>query len=189
MTLGEIIKTVRKKKGLSQKNLAALLNTTPQNLAQYENNRRKPKLDTLRKMTEAMNVSLHELTKLYPEIFNYYSPDEWHNHAIKWSNELTNKFKNLSTEKQGFMKQASGLYQQHAHNVVDSDARTALLLNSFEKLNIPGRMASIHLLNAFEKLNTTGRSEALKRVSELTEIKKYTDPDDAPAPDPDHKEN
>ena len=47
MTLGEIIKQARITKGLSQKELAALLGTTPQNLAQYENNRRRPKINTL----------------------------------------------------------------------------------------------------------------------------------------------
>ena len=60
MTLGEIIKQARITKGLSQKELAALLGTTPQNLAQYENNRRRPKINTLRNIASAMNVTLGE---------------------------------------------------------------------------------------------------------------------------------
>lgn len=43
MTTGEKIKTIRKKRGLTQRELAEKLGTTPQNLAQYENNKRNPK--------------------------------------------------------------------------------------------------------------------------------------------------
>ena len=68
MTLGEIIKQARITKGLSQKELAALLGTTPQNLAQYENNRRRPKINTLRNIASAMNITLGELS---PEIWKY----------------------------------------------------------------------------------------------------------------------
>ena len=33
------------------------------------------------------------------------------------------------------------------------------------------------LLNAFEKLNSKGQIESVKRVQELTEIPRYTEPD------------
>lgn len=68
MTLGEIIKQARITKGLSQKELAALLGTTPQNLAQYENNRRRPKINTLRNIASAMNVTLGELSLKFGNI-------------------------------------------------------------------------------------------------------------------------
>lgn len=38
-------------------------------------------------------------------------------------------------------------------------------------------------LNAyFNRLNKTGKKEAVKRIGELTEIKKYTEPDNTPSP-------
>ena len=38
-------------------------------------------------------------------------------------------------------------------------------------------------LNAyFNRLNKTGKKEAVKRIGELTEIKKYTEPDNTPRP-------
>lgn len=40
----------------------------------------------------------------------------------------------------------------------------------------------------YDLLNHEGKQEAIKRVSELTEIKKYTDPDEDTKADPDHKE-
>ena len=39
------------------------------------------------------------------------------------------------------------------------------------------------LLSKYSELNNIGKKEAIKRVSELTEIKKYTEPDTPPEPD------
>lgn len=61
MTTGEKIKTIRKKRGLTQRELARKLGTTPQNLAQYENNKRNPKYWTLRNIAEALQVNINEL--------------------------------------------------------------------------------------------------------------------------------
>ena len=61
MTTGEKIKTIRKKRGLTQRELAEKLGTTPQNLAQYENNKRNPKYWTLQNIAEALQVNIKEL--------------------------------------------------------------------------------------------------------------------------------
>ena len=174
MTLGEIIKQARITKGLSQKELAALLGTTPQNLAQYENNRRRPKINTLRNIASAMNVSLGELS---PEIWKYYSPEEWgQNFSTDMKNSLDTALRKVPEQfEKGIKKSLKDLQQRiqedgpkiikHAHDIVDSDVKT------------------IFLLNDFEKLNNNGRRIACERIKELTEIKKYTDPD-TPEPEP-----
>ena len=64
--------------------------------------------------------------------------------------------KETSTKLKNMSEQA----QQHAHEIVDSDWKCLFLLHDFEKLN------------------AEGRSEAQKRVNELTEIKKYTEPEE-----------
>lgn len=61
-TVGYIIKKIRIDKGLTQKELAAKLGTTPQNLAQYENGKRNPKFETIKKIAYALGVSPLELT-------------------------------------------------------------------------------------------------------------------------------
>ena len=50
MNTGEKIKLIRKRQGITQKDLAEKLGTTPQNIAQYENNKRNPKYNTLEKI-------------------------------------------------------------------------------------------------------------------------------------------
>lgn len=57
MELGEKIRKLRKEKGMTQKELSAKLGTTPQNLAQYENGKRNPKIETLQKIADALNVN------------------------------------------------------------------------------------------------------------------------------------
>ena len=53
---GEKIKKYRKEQGLTQKALAEKLNTTPQNLAQYENGKRNPTPRTLWRIANALNI-------------------------------------------------------------------------------------------------------------------------------------
>lgn len=55
---GEKIKKYRKEQSLTQKALAEKLNTTPQNLAQYENGKRNPKPRTLWRIANALNIDM-----------------------------------------------------------------------------------------------------------------------------------
>lgn len=63
MPTGEKIKKIRLKNGITQKKLADLLNTSQQNIAQYESGKRKPKIETLHKIAHALNVPVTELVE------------------------------------------------------------------------------------------------------------------------------
>lgn len=58
MSVGSKIKETRQKMGITQKELAHRLGTSPQNLAQYENGKRNPKLETIKKIATALNVPI-----------------------------------------------------------------------------------------------------------------------------------
>lgn len=64
MSIGENIRKARQSKRMTQAQLAEILKTTPQNINQYENNRRNPKTETIVKMAEALQVPV---TDLLPE--------------------------------------------------------------------------------------------------------------------------
>ncbi|MDY4115127.1 helix-turn-helix domain-containing protein [Blautia sp. HCP3S3_D9] len=68
MTTGENIKRIRKNKGITQKQLAERLNTSQQNLAQYENDKRNPKFETLKKIADALDVYVGELEPDWSQI-------------------------------------------------------------------------------------------------------------------------
>lgn len=72
-SIGENIKRLRHEKGLTQKNLATLLGTSQQNLAQYEKDKRKPKFDTLRKIAKALDVDYKDIDE-NNEVFVTFKP-------------------------------------------------------------------------------------------------------------------
>jgi transcriptional regulator with XRE-family HTH domain len=61
MNTGERIKQARKKAGITQKELGNLVGMSYQQIAQYEKGIRKPKLETLSKIAEALNVLSSDL--------------------------------------------------------------------------------------------------------------------------------
>lgn len=67
MEFGEKIKKARKKSGLTQSQLGNKLGVSASMLAQYETGKRKPKIETLLKLSEAMGVPLDELIGLEEE--------------------------------------------------------------------------------------------------------------------------
>lgn len=61
MTIGERIKAARKKAGMTQKQLAEKLNISYVNISQLENNQRTPGYETIRRIADALGVSIYEL--------------------------------------------------------------------------------------------------------------------------------
>lgn len=61
MTTGEMIKAARKKAGMTQAQLAEKLGIAYQTVAQWENDLRNPKLNTLQRIAAALTVPVTEL--------------------------------------------------------------------------------------------------------------------------------
>lgn len=82
MTVGQNIKKYRKKRGLTQRELADILETTQQNLAQYENDKRNPKIETIDRIAAALDLPIALLKE-----------------DIKWNEYTkTEEYKELSRE-------------------------------------------------------------------------------------------
>lgn len=74
----------------------------------------------------------------------------------------------------------------HTMSLYEFNMPTSELLNMFlDEKDFEERQ---RLQAYYGLLNHEGKQEAIKRVSELTEIKKYTDPDKETKADPDHNE-
>lgn len=63
MTTGQLIKAARKKAGMTQKELGQRIGTTYQTLAQWENDLRNPKFETLQRIANALCVPVQELVE------------------------------------------------------------------------------------------------------------------------------
>lgn len=59
--IGDKIKQIRKSKNISQKDFAKILNIPVSTLANYENNHREPNLEMLKKISNALDVSVDNL--------------------------------------------------------------------------------------------------------------------------------
>lgn len=58
MNIGERIKHIRKQSGITQKQLAEKLGMTQAAIVQFESEKSNPKIDTLQKIADALNVSI-----------------------------------------------------------------------------------------------------------------------------------
>lgn len=58
---GELIRNARMRKGLTQSDLAYKLGITPTGIVQWEQNRRNPKLETRKKIANALDIDITEL--------------------------------------------------------------------------------------------------------------------------------
>lgn len=61
MTIGELIRDARKKKGLTQKELGARLEVSDVSIAQWENGIRNPRFETRQKLAKALDIDIVEL--------------------------------------------------------------------------------------------------------------------------------
>lgn len=61
MTIGELIRDARKKKGLTQKELGERLEVSDVSIAQWENGIRNPRFETRQKLAKALDIDIAEL--------------------------------------------------------------------------------------------------------------------------------
>ncbi|WP_158098255.1 helix-turn-helix transcriptional regulator [Faecalibacterium sp. An192] len=61
MTTGQLIKAARKKAGMTQEELGKKIGVSGSSMAQWENDLRNPKLDTLQRIAAALGVPVQDL--------------------------------------------------------------------------------------------------------------------------------
>ena len=124
MNTGMKIKSIRKEKGMTLQQIADIMGCTPQHISQYENGKRLPKIETLMRLSKALNVDIDDLVDT-----SELAIIDIREHPEKWG--------------------------------LDKD-----------------NLSKDRVEHAFKKLNTIGKEKAAERVEELTEIPRYTKPDE-----------
>ena len=69
-TTGEIISSIRREKGLTQKDLAEKLNVTDKAVSKWERDIALPDINTLPKLAEILNITIEELIAAKPQKTN-----------------------------------------------------------------------------------------------------------------------
>ncbi|MDE5801876.1 MAG: helix-turn-helix domain-containing protein [Lachnospiraceae bacterium] len=135
MTVGEKIKELRSKKGMTQKELGEKCGFADSAIRRYELGKANPKLETIKRIANALEVPTWELL--------------------------------------GISKQEAVLaYENDYYNKTDYETSE---LSPIIKDDIIHESRFNKLKNAYNMLNDSGQKEAIKRVEELTEIKRYTE--------------
>lgn len=152
MTIGENIKAARKKAGMTQKDLAKKLGIPYQGISQYERGVRNPKIATVKKIAEALNISPTELM----------------------SGELLAKYDILeilaSEIRDDMIRQAETPEEwNEAVNTKITDIQENLVYAEQEKKR------RYLLLTAFNRLNQKGQEKAVENVENLLFVPDYRD--------------
>lgn len=197
MEIGQSIQEARKKAKLTQKELAEKVGIATITVQQYERGVRTPKIETLQKIAQALNIDVgvlygvevdkgnpQYLNRLYGKISEvaekYGRPEE---EVVNWINRclsMSDKY-DMSEAVANRLEFLSGNMAKRVFEQVDS-------LSADEQLQMA---EAVDLLTQFEKeerryvldtvgmmllLNAIGLKEAFKRVSELAMLESYTKP-------------
>lgn len=152
MTIGEQIRKRRLDLKLSQRELGSQLGVSQQQIAQYENGKRLPKITTLLKIAGALCMDSSPLLEAYTE------------DALSV---------NVDIDEKEFL-----IYKAHEENKKLNNSETEQDYNFFTFDGV--LISDKKLLDEFHTLNKLGKKEAILRISELKYIPGYTGDDGIP---------
>jgi transcriptional regulator with XRE-family HTH domain len=155
MTVGEKIRTMRVQCGLTQKQLGERAGIAEPTIRKYELGKLNPKIETLKKIADALGVPLSELSPMFPFYKENALPSDKPSMA-----EVTRRAKENGMTVSDYMKSRPELQDAgETYHGVLGQTETRLRKNA--------------LLDAYNTLNDEGQKVAVERVEELTEIPKY----------------
>ena len=133
MTFSENLKQIRINKGFSQKEIAERLGVSQPSYAQYENGKRNPKLETVRKIADALGIYISDLVVDWKQ----YSPTEY---AQDIMNDITQGALNSAEEAVSSGKK------------VLNDVKETCIISDFRKLNKNGQDKAIEQVELLTKI-------------------------------------
>lgn len=165
----------RKEKGLTQKQLGELCGINEVQIRRYElgGKNAKPKLETIQKIAKALNVNYSYLldTKSYKITRELLT--DCPNFVDSLFDALGEVVKNLIL-REHLEQLGTDAFVDALNKIID----TVVLDDNYNVIAVYYKdTEETTMTELFKKLNKRGRIEAIKRIEELTEIKKYTETD------------
>lgn len=194
-TIGDAIRELRTESGITQAELAARLNVTPQIISQYERGVKKPKIETVAKIAKALGKDNKALYYFYGS-GDYVGPILDREHSALSQLAYTVFFEEYKMKNNGVVatpemrkdiidKVAPVFAKRYLVPVelikTDYETISRMIDHYAAELEAEERIESLkyypeneeQLKSAFQKLNNLGQKVAIERVEELTEIPKY----------------
>lgn len=145
------LKQLRIERGLTQYELAKKLNVTQNAIHNWETGKREINISMLEKISIILNVPLKTFFEIEDEDFGTV-------YQLPFSSE------------EDFSEEA--LIKIFPHLAIDKKAEIEARKQAEEYIEIENLNK---IIDNYDKLNHDGKQEAVKRIEELTEIKKYTE--------------
>lgn len=188
------LKKLRSEKGLLQKDIAKYLGISVAAYSLYENNKRTPTVDILKKLCEYYDVDMEVLlgwrdsrqtrkiiddrfenktqkdTLVYENSYSYASSAE----------ELDKRLEERKKIEEEAVKKAPRLvaYDENGNKIEDGPVKFTDKSMSFEESLAEAEAEELERIQtAYKQLNRKGKVKAVERVEELTEISRYTKED------------
>nr|WP_300839722.1 helix-turn-helix transcriptional regulator [uncultured Acetatifactor sp.] len=212
MTVAENIKRIRKEKHLTQKQLGEKCGMSESTLRQYEIGYRNPKIETIKKIADALEVGLWEIVELdqmdldtriqeIKKMVALLTPEGLEEFERLTIESINENQESIQKEQEEAAKKAPRAYiiengkrvevdkpikftsPSRSHAQTEAYELFHSLLSEEWIMSQEQETTAVQLkkiLGAYDRLNIAGRKEAVKRVDELTELPRYTRPDEPP---------
>lgn len=165
------IKSLRIAKGLTQKQLATSLHVSQNAIYNWENGKREPNFDMLKRIAKTFDIALYILLDDGYEIPDITS-EAWKKRArIIGDTEMAEPPKPFTQPLNSKYNSIETSSYDSSYSYASSEEDLIRILEQRQKTE------EETLLADYRKLNKQGQSEARKRIKELREIKKYSDMD------------
>lgn len=179
LNLGDKIKYYRNLKKLTQKQLSEMSGVSETAIRKYEGKQRKPKIETIIKIALALEIQPNLLLDTDTNITNLIDHSDYNEIKADFNSE-----EEVCAFLNEILKRGFKPIQEIENGTVFSNGPALVTLPVKVKIE----KLTDTLLSDFNKLNKTGKEEAVKRVEELTQINKYTDPDTEDKPEQEQKD-
>lgn len=170
--IGILIKQIRKNRELTQKELGKLCNIAESQIGQYEIGIRKPKFETLSKITTALRISVDQFLELANYDLSQTDIDNILEQLEIWEKIKEEKLadyssmNNISEEEKEYQKLMLDQIDYYIENPF-----TKLAYLDKEKDNI--EIIPYEIIDGYFSLNQKGRDEVVKRIRELLLLPEY----------------
>lgn len=158
MNIGTKIKTARKVAGLTQKELGKKLGVSAAMIAQYETGRRFPKIETIEKLAQALDIT--------PSILYGITSAE--------AEEAEKAWRHIATFADHGLKLADGDFREfceleaNAHQAISNKVKQLDAYNAEEK-----QKKETEMLNSFRLLNDKGQTKVIEYSKDLCNNPEY----------------
>jgi transcriptional regulator with XRE-family HTH domain len=168
--IGKNIRILRKEKGLTQKALSKKTGIAEITIRQYEAGKYIPKYDNMLKLAIALNVSTREILS-YDNMIGDIDPT---GDIVYERADILEYNRIISKQKSG-----DGFTPYDIRFISDFIKDNPLIREWFVVNGLKSQEKNLHhIQDSYEHLNDEGRKEAAKRIEELTEIERYTKPEE-----------